>query len=69
MYQYLTPTVVQEFIRKYPDANMFLIRESLRGELNALLNTSNPNEYQRRRLADLQRLEESNRKIMKGEMQ
>ena len=66
MFQYIGPQVWAEFERKHPGAVSFLRRESLRGELAALLNMPNPNKWQRCRIEELKALEESNRAIMEG---
>jgi len=67
MYSYISPQVWADFERRFPLAAAYLRSESLHGELNALLNMTNPTAYQRRRIEELQAITESNRKIMSGE--
>lgn len=66
MYQYISPQVWHEFERKHPGAVAFLRRESLRGELAALQNMTNPNRWQRDRMQELKALEKSNNQIERG---
>lgn len=44
------------FEKKFPDAYSFLLEESLRGELCYLARLSQPNEWEKKRLEELEKI-------------
>lgn len=67
--QHITMEDWREFERLFPEARQWLLRASLRGELAQLRFENSgafPTEWQKNRLAELERLERTTRKIKEG---